>query len=95
MSKHPNIRKYNNKKWEQTFTCRLDDQLGLNQFFSSSHLHIKSSQIINTEIYLHLRSLDSFGICPYCGQISYRVHSTYVRTLTRFAHSQSKSYTPI
>ena len=64
MSKHPNIRKYNNKKWEQAFTCRLGDQLGLNQFFSSSHLHIKSSQIINTEIYLHLRSLDSFGICP-------------------------------
>lgn len=82
MSKHPNIRKYNNKKWEQAFTCRLGDQLGLNQFFSSSHLHIKSSQIINTEIYLHLRSLDSFGICPYCGQISYQVHSTYVRTLT-------------
>lgn len=80
-SKHSNSRKYKNKKWEQAFTCTLGDQLGLNQFFSSSHLHIKSSLIINTEIYLHLTSLDPFGICPYCGQISYRVHSTYVRTL--------------
>lgn len=81
MSKHPNINKYTNKKWEQAFTCTLGDELGLNQFFSSSHLYVKSSQVINTVIYLHLKSLDSFGVCPYCGQISFVVHSTYVRTL--------------
>ncbi len=81
MSKHTNIRKYKNKKWQQAFTCTLSDRLGLNHFFNSSRLHIKFSYVTNTE-YLHLKSLDSFGICPYCGQISYQVTSTYIRTLT-------------
>lgn len=82
ISKRPNTNKYKNKKWEQTFACTSGDGLGLNHFFSSSRLYVKSSQVINTEIYLHLRSLDSFGLCPYCGQISCRIHSTYVRTLS-------------
>lgn len=81
MSKHPNINKYKNKKWEQVFTCPLGDQLGLNQFFNSSHVHVNFSQVINTAIHMHLSSFDSFGVCPYCGHISYQVHSTYVRTL--------------
>jgi hypothetical protein len=81
MSKHPNINKYNNKKWEQALTCTLGDQLGLNQFFSCSHLYVRSSQVINAAVHLHLRSLESFGFCPYCEHISYQVHSTYVRTL--------------
>ncbi len=81
MSKHPNINKYKNKKWEQAYPSTLGDQLGLNQFFSSSHLYVKSSQVINAAIHLHLNSLDSFGICPYCGHISYQIHSTYIRTL--------------
>lgn len=82
MSKHPNINKCKNKKWKQTFTCTLDDKLGLNQFFKSSHLYVESSQIISSKVNLYLRSLDSFGVCPYCNRISNRVHSTYVRTLT-------------
>lgn len=59
MSNHPNINKYKNKKWKQALTCTLDDGLGLNQFFSSSRLHVKSSHVINTEIHLHLIFLDS------------------------------------
>lgn len=75
MSKQPSNNKDSDKKSEQ---C---DSLQLNQFFNYSDLLVESTEVIDSDIYLYLKSFNSFGICPYCSQINHQVHSTYVRTL--------------
>ncbi|BEG99813.1 hypothetical protein BSYN_20780 [Bacteroides sedimenti] len=84
MPKYPNKNKYNNKTLKPSFrtTETFSDTIHpFNEIFKSSMLHVESLRVIDTEIILYLKSSKTFGVCPYCGAISYKVHSVYARTL--------------
>lgn len=84
MPKYPNKNKYNNKTLKQSFrtTETFSNTIQpFNEIFKSSMLHVESLRVIDAVIYMYLKSSEMYGICPYCGAISYKVHSVYIRTL--------------
>lgn len=56
-----------------------DPVIQLSSLYESSSIHIESVEKIDGEYHLYGQSSDMYGICPYCGTRSSRVHSRYLR----------------
>lgn len=54
----------------------------LSSLYENSNLCIESAEKIGDQYHLYGRSSTQYGICPYCGTASHRVHSRYFRTIT-------------
>ena len=83
MSKYPNGDKVTTKKSESCtdlatiFPCCE----GISQLYLSSEISIQYADYTDGFFHLYGSSSLEHGRCPYCGRISRRVHSHYVRTI--------------
>ena len=83
MSKYPNGDKVTTKKSESSNNlatispCRE----GISRLYLSSEINIRSADHDDGFFHLYGSSSLEYGRCPYCGRISRRVHSRYVRTI--------------
>lgn len=83
MSKYPNGGKVTTKKSE---SCKADTtnllcDEGISQIYQSSELIIHEAVHDGHVFHLYASSYLDYGICPYCGHVSSRVHSRYFRTI--------------
>ena len=84
MLKYPNGNKYTTKSCELKKYSEEnihDGLLNLNFLYGATDLSVESINVENEECNLYMHSTLDYGICPYCGKRSIRVHSRYVRTV--------------
>lgn len=84
MLKHPNQRKGSAKKQANQISEEKisEDHLSLNSLYNDSQIMVESFEHKGNCYYLYARSSSVDGMCPYCGSISHKVHSHYVRRIT-------------
>jgi len=83
MSKYPNGDKVTTKKSESSIDLATISPCseGISQMYQSSEINILFADHDNEIFHLYGSSSLEYGRCPYCGRISRRVHSRYVRTI--------------
>jgi transposase len=59
-----------------------NSSLNLSSFYLPSDMVVESAVICNNKIELYIKSVLDYGICPYCGHISEKIHSQYQRVIT-------------
>ena len=82
--KYPNGRKdtANIGDIQEFFEKSSQDCLDLSVLYPDAELEIESVETIGKEVHIYARSSLDYGVCPYCGEISHKVHSRYLRTVT-------------
>ncbi len=84
MLNHPNKNKSTTKKRYSIQVLsnqqNLDCCINLSSFYAYSDLTPESIEVAHDTITIYLKSNLSQGICPYCGEVSSKVHSRYVRS---------------
>ena len=83
MSKYPNDDKVTTKKSESSTDLATISPCceGISQMYRSSEINILFADHDDGIFHLYGSSSLEYGRCPYCGRISRRVHSRYVRTI--------------
>ena len=83
MSKYPNGDKVTTKKPESSIDLATISPCskGISQIYQSSEINILFADHDDGIFHLYGSSSLEYGRCPYCGRISRRVHSRYVRTI--------------
>ena len=83
MSKYPNGDKVTTKKPESSIDLATFSPCseGISQIYQSSEINILLADHDDGIFHLYGSSSLEYGRCPYCGRISHRVHSRYVRTI--------------
>lgn len=83
MSKYPNDDKVTTKKSESSIDLATISPCskGISQIYQSSEINILFADHDDGIFHLYGSSSLEYGKCPYCGRISRRVHSRYVRTI--------------
>ena len=85
MLNNPNTDKNTTKKQDhiKVFSNQpqSDSHIDLSSFYACSDLEIESIEECNNRILVYVRSNLIYGKCPYCGSISEKVHSFYMRKL--------------
>ena len=83
MSKYPNGDKVTTKKSESSNNLATISPCseGISRLYLSSEINIRSADHDDGFFHLYGSSSLEYGRCPYCGRISRRVHSRYVRTI--------------
>ena len=83
MSKYPNGDKVTTKKSESCIDLATISPCseGISQIYQSSEINILFADHDDGIFHLYGSSNLEYGRCPYCGRISHRVHSRYVRTI--------------
>ena len=83
MSKYPNGGKVTTKKSESSIDLATISPCseGISQIYLSSEINIVFADHDDGIFHLYGSSSLEYGRCPYCGRISHRVHSRYVRTI--------------
>lgn len=84
MLKYPNRSESSNKNARRKKDHPIkspQDALSFNILFSKSDICIESIDLIDNTLHLYAHSKFSYGVCPYCGHISDRVHSRYFRKM--------------
>ena len=83
MSKYPNGDKVTTKKSESSIDLATISPCseGISQIYQSSEINILFADHDDGIFHLYGSSSLEYGRCPYCGRISRRVHSRYVRTI--------------
>ena len=83
MSKHPNSDKStNNNCHNQTLEASNNDNLKISSLYPNAELSIEDVEVLPDTIHIYARSSLSYGICPYCGSHSKKIHSRYMRHVT-------------
>ena len=85
MLEYPNGCKDNasiRKKQEFEKEISLSSAIQLSSLYENSSLYIETAEKIGGQYHLYGRSTAQYGICPYCGTVSHRVHSRYLRVIT-------------
>lgn len=84
MSKYPNAGKITSKKRENQISSSVfyDDNINLTSFYPYADICIESVEFSDNDVHIYAHGALDYGICPYCGSASHRVHSTYHRTVT-------------
>lgn len=54
----------------------------LSSFYERAEISIESIEQSDSTIDIHVKTNLNYGICPYCGAISFKVHSKYYRAIT-------------
>lgn len=84
MLNHPNKNKSTTKKRYSIQVLsnqqNLDCCINLSSFYAYSDLTPESIEVAHDTITIYLKSNLSQGVCPYCGEVSSKVHSRYVRS---------------
>ena len=84
MLNHPNKNKSTTKKQYSIQVLsnqqNLDCCINLSSFYAYSDLTPESIEVAHDTITIYLKSNLSQGVCPYCGEVSSKVHSRYVRS---------------
>ena len=83
MSKYPNGDKVTTKKTESSIDLATISPCseGISLIYLSSEINILFADHDDGIFHLYGSSSLEYGRCPYCGRISRRVHSRYVRTI--------------
>ena len=81
--KYPNGRKDTAKNGDiQEFSDKSSqDRIDLSVLYSDAELEIESVETIGKDVHICAKSSLDYGVCPYCGTISHKVHSRYFRTV--------------
>lgn len=75
-SRYKNSKNFANAKPSDVI---YDDQVRLSCFYPKSELEIESVDIVDNIVNIYAHGSLGYGICPYCGAKSYKVHSRYIR----------------
>ena len=83
MYKYPNGDKVTTKKSEygNQVTTKLPECDGISQIYLSSGLLIQNIEQSDGVFHVYATSSSEEGTCPYCGHMSKKVHSRYVRVI--------------
>ncbi len=84
MDIYPNECKVTTKKWNTQIKSEKNvpnSDFSLKKLFRRSHLSVLSCHSSMGRCRISVQSISSYGVCPYCGAHSRRVHSTYRRRL--------------
>lgn len=83
MPKHPNCDKVTNKNRNNRIQNEIfGDKISLSALYPDSDLLIESVEVMQDSVHIYARSSLDYGVCPYCGRKSPKVHSTYMRTVS-------------
>ena len=80
MKEYPN--NYKDRKniaKNKLFETIHDDQISLSVFYSKAELTIESVELLENRVNIYAHGSLGYGICPYCGTTSSKVHSHYIR----------------
>lgn len=81
MNKYPNADKVTikNIEYDNLRASKLPECDGISQIYLSSGLLVQNIEQSDGVFYVYATSRSNEGICPYCGCMSKKVHSRYVR----------------
>jgi len=85
MLEYPNRCKDNaSSRKKQTYDKEISssDTIRVSSFYESSNIQIEYVELNDRVYHLYGRSSLGYGVCPYCGTVSHRIHSKYYRTVT-------------
>lgn len=83
MQKYPNAPKVTEKgRDHEAFDAIYEDKISLSAFFPNAELTIESTEFLDGIVNIYARGSLDYGICPYCGTKSMKVHSRYIRHIS-------------
>lgn len=83
MQKYPNDHKITEKGRDyEAFEAIYEDKISLSAFFPNAELTIESTEFLDGIVNIYARGSLYYGICPYCGTKSSKVHSLYIRHIS-------------